>query len=156
MCFHFPSTLMDYYSESLFSVLCCCLLRLPGLLRGVSLYAVGQVSLTISATQSSEVMKHSVQRMWQEIHICLLCFTLQQRCSSVCSSEKCWGSRTYRNNCVSVLSKAIGLVLTFFIVIKRLQWNIKPAKPCISGDVDNNRLLPESIINPAIKYSIIQ
>lgn len=44
----------------------------------------------------------------------------------------------------------------FFIVIKRLQRNIKPAKPWISKDAANERSLPEYIINTAIKYSIIQ
>lgn len=34
-------------------------------------WTVRQVSLTILAPQSSQVMKHSVLGMWQEIHICL-------------------------------------------------------------------------------------
>lgn len=36
----------------------------------------------------------------------------------------------------------IGIDFFFFIVIKRLQWNIKPAKPWISKDADNERSLP--------------
>lgn len=117
----FPSPLQPcgLFLSLLLPILRSCLSTQPGLLHWVSLYAVRQVSLTISATQSSEVMKHSVPRMWQEIHICLLCFTHLQGCSNVCSSEKCWCSRTLRNNCVSALSQATELVSTFFIVIKK-------------------------------------
>lgn len=138
------------------SVLFFRLWRLHGFFRGVCLYAVRQVSLTISATQSSEVMKHSVLRMWQEIHICLLCFTLLQRCSSVCSSEVLGLQNIQEQLCLSAeQGNRIGID-SFFIVIKRLQWNIKPDKPCIPMDADSKTSLPESIINTAIKYSTVQ
>lgn len=93
VCIHFllSSSITDYPSESLRSVLCFRLPRPRGFLHGLSLSAVRPVSLTISATQSSEVMKHSVPGMWQGIHICLLCSTLRWKCSSVCSSEDVLG-----------------------------------------------------------------
>lgn len=86
------------------SLLCVCLSR-PCRLLPLTLCAVRQVSLTISATQSSEVMKQWVLGMRQEIHICLFCFTVLQRRSCVCEFEGCEGSRRVRNICVSVLSK---------------------------------------------------
>lgn len=147
--------LIQHHRLPLWITALCSLPRLRGFLHRLSLQAVRQVSLTISATQSSEVMKHSVPGMWQEIHICLLCSTLRWRCSSVCSSEDVLGRCSIKEQlCVGTEQcHRVGIDFLLWFLKKA---NINSAKSYISMAADNRSILPESIVNTALKSSIIQ